>query len=84
MANAAPLQAEPSILSYPFDGDTAPTAVDRVLLCKTALDGRDFLSAVGAVGAQSVQGARVTLGVSVAIPEARAGGDVPLPNSHAA
>ena len=58
------VQAEPSLLSfYPFDGDTAPTAVDRVApLQNGTLTGAIFSGAAGSVGSQSVQGARVALG----------------------
>ena len=58
------VQAEPSLLSfYPFDGDTSPTATDRVApLQNGTLTGAIFSSASGTVGAQSVQGARVALG----------------------
>ena len=60
----ASVQAEPSLLSfYPFDGDTAPTAADRVApLQNGTLTGATFSSAAGTVGSQSVQGARVALG----------------------
>ena len=58
------VQAEPSLLSfYPFDGDTAPTGVDRVApLQNGTLTGAIFSGAAGTVGSQSVQGARVALG----------------------
>lgn len=58
------VQAEPTLLSfYPFDGDVAPTAVDRIPpLQNGTLTGAVFSSAAGTVGAQSVQGARVALG----------------------
>ena len=58
------VQAEPSLLSfYPFDGDVSPTAVDRISpLQNGTLNGAVFSSAVGTVGAQSAQGARVALG----------------------
>lgn len=58
------VQAEPSLLSfYPFDGDTAPTAIDRkASLQNGTLTGATFSAAAGTLGAQSVQGARVALG----------------------
>jgi hypothetical protein len=58
------VQAEPSLLSfYPFDGDTGTTATDRVApLQNGTLNGAIFSSAVGTVGAQSIQGARVAIG----------------------
>ena len=58
------VQGEPSLLSfYPFDGDTAPTAVDRVALLQNGtLTGAIFSGAAGSVGSKSVQGARVALG----------------------
>ena len=60
----AAVQAEPSLLSsYPFDGDTAPTATDRIApLQNGTLTGATFSSAAGTVGSQSAQGARVALG----------------------
>lgn len=59
------VQGEPSLLSfYPFDGDTAPTAVDRrAPLQNGTLTGATFSSAAGTVGTQSAQGARVALGL---------------------
>ena len=62
------VQAEPSLLSfYPFDGDTAPTAVDRnAPLQNGTLTGATFSMAAGTLGAQSMQGARVALG---AVPD---------------
>ena len=64
----AVVQAEPSLLSfYPFDGDVAPTAVDRKAPVQNGtLTGATFSSAAGTIGSQSMQGARVALG---AVPD---------------
>lgn len=58
--------SEPALLSfYPFDGDTAPKVLDTIPpLQNGTLVGATLSTALGTVGAKSVQGSRVALGVA--------------------